>query len=84
MHAAFTRDPKHGMSMMALADFARLGGIDTLHIGTGIGKLEGKIEEIEAMLEKLEEDSKEEMRANTPRVIRDRVNFLLDDWLNLL
>ena len=38
MHAAFTRDKKHGMSMMTLAAFARLSGIDTLHIGTGIGK----------------------------------------------
>ena len=46
MHAAFTRNQKHGLSMMTLADFARILGIDSLHIGTGIGKLEGSIEEI--------------------------------------
>ena len=47
MHAAFTRDEKHGISMMTLADFARIAGIDTLHIGTGIGKLEGGIKDIQ-------------------------------------
>ena len=39
-----------------------------------------RIEEIEAMLEKLEEDSKEELRADTPKVISEKVNFLVDDW----
>jgi len=33
--------------MMVLADFARLIGVDQIHIGTGIGKLEGDIEDIE-------------------------------------
>jgi len=54
MHAAFTRDKKHGMSMMCLADFARISGIDTLHIGTGIGKLEGGIKEIREIEEEIE------------------------------
>ncbi|MFC1682340.1 type III ribulose-bisphosphate carboxylase [Nanoarchaeota archaeon] len=46
MHAAFDRNPNHGISMMVLADFARLIGVDQIHIGTGIGKLEGKIQDI--------------------------------------
>ncbi len=39
-HAMFTRDPKHGMSMLVLAKIARLLGADTLHIGTAyVGKM---------------------------------------------
>jgi len=62
MHAAFTRDEKHGMSMMALADFARITGIDTLHIGTGIGKLEGDIKEIEELSEEIEMTNVKELK----------------------
>ncbi|MEM3207759.1 MAG: type III ribulose-bisphosphate carboxylase [Halobacteria archaeon] len=41
-HAAFTRNPRHGMSMLAVAEIARLLGADQLHVGTaGAGKLEG-------------------------------------------
>ncbi len=54
MHAAFDRNPNQGISMMVLADFARLIGVDQLHIGTGIGKLEGKIEDIEDLTEEIE------------------------------
>jgi len=42
MHAAFTRNPKHGISMLVLAKVARLIGCDQLHIGTAnVGKMEG-------------------------------------------
>ncbi len=54
MHAAFDRNPEHGMNMMVVADFARLIGVDTLHIGTGIGKLEGNINDIEELQEEIE------------------------------
>ena len=53
MHAAFDRNPEHGISMMVLADFARLIGVDQIHIGTGIGKLEGDIEDIEDLEEEM-------------------------------
>jgi len=46
MHAMFTRNPKHGMSMLALAKLMRLAGIDQLHIGTVVGKLVGEREEV--------------------------------------
>ena len=46
MHAAFTRNPKHGISMLALAKLIRLVGGDNLHIGTIIGKLVGKKDEV--------------------------------------
>ena len=55
MHAAFDRNPNQGINMMVIADFARLIGIDTLHIGTGIGKLEGKIEDIESLEKEIED-----------------------------
>jgi ribulose-bisphosphate carboxylase large chain len=54
MHAAFDRNPDQGMNMMVIADFARLIGVDTLHIGTGIGKLEGDVKDIEALQEEIE------------------------------
>jgi len=41
MHAAFDRNPKHGISMLVLAKLARIVGVDQLHTGTAnIGKLE--------------------------------------------
>ena len=43
MHAAFTRNPYHGISMFVIAKLCRIVGIDQLHVGTaGAGKLEGK------------------------------------------
>jgi len=42
MHAAFTRNKYHGISMFVLAKLYRIIGIDQLHVGTaGAGKLEG-------------------------------------------
>ena len=41
MHASFTRNKKHGISMLVLAKLARIVGVDQIHTGTvGIGKLE--------------------------------------------
>ncbi|MAG45675.1 MAG: type III ribulose-bisphosphate carboxylase [Nanoarchaeota archaeon] len=46
LHGSMTRNPKHGISMLTLAKLARLIGGDTLHIGTVIGKLVGKREDV--------------------------------------
>ncbi|MBN2015060.1 MAG: type III ribulose-bisphosphate carboxylase [Candidatus Altiarchaeota archaeon] len=46
MHAAFTRNKKHGISMLVLAKLSRLVGVDQLHIGTGVGKMEGPRQEV--------------------------------------
>ena len=54
MHAAFTRNKKHGISMMVLADLARIIGVDTLHIGTVVGKLEGTLSEVSEISEEIE------------------------------
>jgi len=46
MHSAFTRNPKHGISMQVVADCARVVGVDNIHIGTVVGKLVGTAEEV--------------------------------------
>ena len=54
MHAAFTRNPDQGISMMVIGDFARLIGVDQLHIGTGIGKMQGGVREVNEIKEDIE------------------------------
>ncbi|MCK4380116.1 MAG: type III ribulose-bisphosphate carboxylase [Candidatus Lokiarchaeota archaeon] len=46
MHAALTRNKKHGMTMLALSKLMRLIGMDQLHTGTVVGKMEGGKEEV--------------------------------------
>jgi ribulose-bisphosphate carboxylase large chain len=46
MHAALTRNPKHGISMLTISKLARLAGCDQLHIGTVVGKMEGSAAEV--------------------------------------
>lgn len=45
-HAAFTKNPKHGISMRVLAKVARLIGVDQLHVGTVVGKMFETKEEV--------------------------------------
>lgn len=49
MHAAFTRSREFGISMLVIAKLARLAGIDSLHTGTVVGKMEGGKEEVAAI-----------------------------------
>jgi len=46
MHAAFDRNPKHGLTMYFLAKLMRLIGVDEIHCGTAIGKLVGSKKEV--------------------------------------
>lgn len=41
MHSAMTRNPHHGISMLVIAKLARLAGVDQLHTGTVVGKMDG-------------------------------------------
>ena len=41
MHAAFTRNKKHGITMYFLAKLMRLIGVSQIHTGTAVGKLTG-------------------------------------------
>ncbi len=54
MHGAFTENPNHGLSMMCVADFARMAGVDSLHTGTGIGKMRGGKREVREIDEEIE------------------------------
>jgi ribulose-bisphosphate carboxylase large chain len=46
MHAAITRNPKHGISMLSIAKATRLIGVTALHTGTVVGKMEGPKDEV--------------------------------------
>lgn len=69
-HAAFTRDRRHGVSMKVVASSARLVGVDLLHVGTVVGKLEAKKVEVLTLADILREDSMEESRKR--RVLKKR------------
>nr|VDD89146.1 RuBisCO long chain, Form III-b [uncultured archaeon] len=45
-HAMFDRTPNHGMKMEVIAQFARMVGVDSLHIGTAYGKMAGGKDEV--------------------------------------
>nr|VDD89063.1 RuBisCO long chain, Form III-c [uncultured bacterium] len=49
MHAAFTRSRQYGISMLVIAKLARLAGVDSLHTGTIVGKMEGGKKEVLAI-----------------------------------
>jgi ribulose-bisphosphate carboxylase large chain len=47
-HAAFTKNPKHGIAMKPIVTVARVIGVDQLHVGTVVGKMsETKTEVLE-------------------------------------
>lgn len=54
MHGAFTENPEHGIHMNVLAEFSRLIGVDSLHIGTAVGKMKGDYEEVKEIEEEIE------------------------------
>ncbi len=55
MHAAFDRNPKHGISMQFIAKQMRLIGLNQLHSGTAVGKLIGSREEATSTADVLRE-----------------------------
>ena len=55
-HAAYTRPPHHGIAMLVVAVFARLAGVDNLHAGSVVGKMEGERDEVERIYDFLRRD----------------------------
>ena len=45
-HAAFTRGREHGVSFYLIAKIARLAGVDHIHVGTNVGKMEADLIEL--------------------------------------
>jgi ribulose-bisphosphate carboxylase large chain len=74
MHAAITRNPKHGVSMLTISKLARLAGVDQLHIGTVVGKMEGSKEEVMGCEVEIEE------RIARPN---NKIHALEQRWANL-
>ncbi len=46
MHAAITKNPRHGISMKVFAKLLRIVGVDQLHVGTAVGKMNESREEV--------------------------------------
>jgi ribulose-bisphosphate carboxylase large chain len=55
-HAAFTKNPLHGISMKVIAKVARIIGVDQLHVGTVVGKMSETKEEVAENCEALTAD----------------------------
>ncbi|MEM3793867.1 MAG: RuBisCO large subunit C-terminal-like domain-containing protein, partial [Candidatus Bathyarchaeia archaeon] len=51
MHAAMTRNPRHGIAFLPIAKLVRLAGGDQLHSGTGAGKMERRMGETKGIVE---------------------------------
>jgi len=49
MHAAFDRNPKHGITMYFLGKIMRMIGMDEIHVGTVVGKLVGDKQEVSSV-----------------------------------
>jgi ribulose-bisphosphate carboxylase large chain len=73
MHAAFDRNEKHGITMQFLAKIMKMVGVDQIHTGTGVGKLVGKEEDIEAIASVLRD-----------KIVREKKNVLLEqNWYDV-
>lgn len=73
MHAALTRSKTHGISMLCLAKLMRLIGMDQLHTGTIIGKMEGGKQETLDINRVITES----------QIYENDVSMLDQNWINL-
>lgn len=55
-HAAFTKNPLHGISMQVISRVARVIGVDQLHVGTVVGKMFETKEEVAENCDALTEE----------------------------
>ncbi|MEJ2267639.1 MAG: RuBisCO large subunit C-terminal-like domain-containing protein [Nanoarchaeota archaeon] len=63
-HAMFDRTPNHGMKMEVIAQFARMIGVDTLHIGTAYGKMTGGKDEVLHIEQEIEQQATKQTKEN--------------------
>lgn len=68
-HAALTRNPRHGISMLALAKLSRLIGVDSLHVGAIFGKMEGSESEVLAIVKEIQAAK---VKANPPQSVLEQ------------
>jgi len=67
-HSVFTRNPHHGVSMLVIAEVARIIGADTVHVG-GMGKLVSPENEVLMIKEEVEK-----------KFIKGKSHILAEDW----
>nr|VDD88718.1 RuBisCO long chain, Form III-b [uncultured archaeon] len=56
MHAALTKNPKHGISMGVLSRLLRIVGVDQLHAGTAVGKMSETESEVRENIDALKSE----------------------------
>ncbi len=72
MHAAMTRNEKHGISIWFLAKMFRLAGVNSFHCGTGVGKLHSPFEEALRIADTLRKQH-----------VKEREFLLEQDWQHI-
>jgi ribulose-bisphosphate carboxylase large chain len=74
-HGTYTRQKSHGVSFRVIAKWLRLAGVDHLHTGTAVGKLEGDPPTVQGYYDVCRESVTHQ---NLPRG-----NFFEQDWAGL-
>lgn len=74
-HGTYTRQKNHGVSFRVIAKWMRLAGVDHIHAGTIVGKLEGDPNTVQGIYNVLREPHNE---VDLPRGI-----FFEQDWAGL-
>jgi len=74
-HSTYTRQKTHGVSFRVIAKWLRLAGVDHLHAGTAVGKLEGDPLTVQGFYNVLRE---ERNAVDLPRGV-----FFEQDWAGL-
>ncbi|MFA5084216.1 MAG: type III ribulose-bisphosphate carboxylase [Candidatus Paceibacterota bacterium] len=71
-YAALSRNPKHGISMLVIAKIARLIGVDQLHIGTIIGKMDTPETEVVAIDQEIEKNMISKKKAEAGHILEQK------------
>src|ERR1700726_4190671 len=74
-HGTYTRQKNHGVTFRVIAKWMRLAGVDHIHAGTVVGKLEGDPNSVQGFYNVL--------RENTNPVDLQRGIFFEQDWAGL-
>src|SRR4249920_1010226 len=74
-HSTYTRQRNHGVSFRVIAKWMRLAGVDHIHAGTVVGKLEGDPNSVQGFYNVLRED-------HNPQDLQ-RGLFFAQDWASM-
>jgi ribulose-bisphosphate carboxylase large chain len=74
-HGTYTRQKSHGVSFRVIAKWMRLAGVDHIHAGTVVGKLEGDPRTVKGFYDVLRED-------HNPMALENGL-FFDQDWASL-